>query len=153
MKISLYLHRDRADVLETFGEMSDVINRILDEADKGLIDIEDKPACESRDGACRFDVNINNENYLQLLQIYGVKSKRISLRRLVYWFVDNEIYNDLGWEPVNEYVDYYSRRINKYVDDILGELHRFELYCESAGLQHAITLINEAKSYIMECRR
>lgn len=123
MKLSIYLHKDRVDILRTFGDnLSDVINKILDESDNGAFDIEDKPECESRAGACRYDIRITNENYVNMLKSFGVKSKRISLRRLVYWFVDNEIYNDIGWEATNTYLDTDSIRFNKKLDNIISDL-------------------------------
>ena len=123
MKLSIYLHKDRVDILRTFGDsLSDVINKILDESDNGAFDIEDKPECESRTGACRYDIRITNENYINMLKSFGVKSKRISLRRLVYWFVDNEIYNDIGWDAVNNYLDTNSIRFNKKLDNIISDL-------------------------------
>ena len=97
MKLSQYLHNDIVDVLKTFGDLNDVVNKILDAADEGYIEVEDKPPCRDRDGCDRYNIDIHNENYLELLRIHGVKSKQISLRRLLYWFVENEIYEELGW--------------------------------------------------------
>lgn len=153
MKISLYLHRDRADVLSTFGNLSDVINRILDAADEGLIDIEDRPACEPRDGAARFDVEITNDNYLQLLQAYGIKSKRISLRRIVYWFVDNEVYNDLGWEPTNDYVDSFNKRLNKLVNNVISELMKLKIFCSGNYMVDNLENVYEIEKLLEDCKR
>lgn len=127
MVLSVYLHKDRADVLKTFGTLDEVVNRILDACDEGAFDIEGKPECEPRDGAARYNIKITNESYINMLQSFGVKSKRISLRRLLYWFVDNEVYDELGWETVNEYVDSSSIKINKIIDDLTDRLDKLWL--------------------------
>ena len=89
MILSVYLHKDRADVLRTFGSLDEVVDRILSACDEGEFDIENKPECEPREGASRYNIKITNESYIDMLKNFGVKCKRISLRRLLYWFVDN----------------------------------------------------------------
>ena len=39
MRVSVYLHRYISDVLKTFGELNDVINRILEACEDGSIDV------------------------------------------------------------------------------------------------------------------
>lgn len=142
MTLSVYLHKDRVDVLKMFGNLNDVVNKILDEYDNGKIDIENKPECESRIGASRYNINIRNENYVDMLMSYGIKSKQISLRRLLYWFVDNEIYNELEWEPVNDYIDSNDERINKKIDKIVGEIDALMFIVNDDGtLAHAKDLL------------
>ena len=153
MKISIYLHSYITDVIKTFGTIEEVVNRILDVADEGLIEIEDRPACEPREGASRYDVEVTSENYLQLLQVYGIKSKRISLRRLLYWFVENEVYNDLGWEPVNDYIDKVDATINKKIDKIVSDIDNLIMFmCHSAKFTNT-SILEEARENIKECRR
>ena len=126
MVLSQYFHDYIVETLEMYGELSDVINKILDASDEGHFDIIDKPACESREGCNRYNIRIRNENYLTLLKRRGVKSKSISLRRLVYWFVDNEMYEQLGWQPIKDYISKDDQKINKTIDDILGKLNKLE---------------------------
>lgn len=151
MKLSVYLHSDRVDVLKTFGNLNDVVDRILKAYDEGFIDIEDRPVCEPRDGAGRYDIEIYNENYLQMLQLYGVKSKRISLRRILYWFVDNEIYNDLGWEPINDYIDKVDAKINKQVERVISELDKLIVLMYQYNRKVAVSTIEETREIIKEC--
>lgn len=153
MKISIYLHNYITDVIKTFGTIEEVVNRILDAADEGLIELEDRPVCEPREGASRYDVEVTNENYLQLLQVYGVKSKRISLRRLIYWFIDNEVYNDLGWEPVNEYIDKIDAAINKKIDKIVSDIDNLIMFMYHSAKCTDTSILEEARENIKECRR
>ena len=148
MILSLYLHNDVTDVLKMYGNLNDVINKILDESSAGSFDVQNKPPCRNRDGASRYNVDVKNEDYLSMLESFGIKSKQISLRRLIYWFVENEIYYDLGWEPVRDYIDKNDECINRYVVRIKNEMQKLRLYMFKIGsnkmdiLTHAEDLIS-----------
>ena len=141
MKLSLYLHSYITDVLLTYGTLDETINKILDAADEGYFEIENKPSCENRDGANRYNVTVKNDTYLSMLKIYGVKSKAISLRRLVYWFVENEIYNEVGWEPINDYTNRDNAKWNKQLDKVLNELDKLIVLDNDGTISHAYDLI------------
>ena len=125
--LSVYLHEYVVNTLKMYGELDDVVNNVLDESDAGNFDITDKPECQSRDGAGRYNITITNENYIKLLTAYGVKNKRISLRRLLYWFVDNEIYCDLGWECIRDYDYNTKKRINKLITNVICDISKLEI--------------------------
>ena len=55
---SIYLHKYIVDTLSLFGDLSVVINRILQEGADGKIDILDRPPCMNRDGAGRYNITI-----------------------------------------------------------------------------------------------
>lgn len=152
MRLSIYIHQDRLDVIKMYGNVSQFVDRMLKAYDEGLIDIENKPECESREGANRCEVNVTNETYLNLLEIHGVKSKRLSLRRLLYWFIDNEVYNELGWEPVNSYTSSIQDKLNKYVDKTLMELDRLRLFCKTNRLSYYFDCVEEARQLINTMR-
>jgi hypothetical protein len=101
MRLSVYLHSYIVDKLRMYGKLDDVVNAILDEADNGMFDILDKPNCESREGASRYNIEVTNETYLSLAETFPLGSSRISLRRLIYWFVENEMYDECGWTTDN----------------------------------------------------
>ena len=147
MILSQYLHDDIVDVLLTFGNLNDVVNKILDEVDEGNIELENKPECRLRGDAKRYNIEIYNESYIQALLVHGVRSKTISLRRLIYWFVENEIYVDLGWEPVREYVDREKEKINKCVNEIVNAMDKLLFYCSNKTdvISHAKDLILSIK--------
>ena len=141
MRLSVYLHSYITDVLLTFGTLDEVIDKMLQAADDGEFEIENKPACEPRDGANRYNVNVKNDTYIAMLKVYGVKSKTISLRRLIYWFVENEIYNEIGWEPINDYTDRDSAKWNKQLDKVLNELDKLRVLDDDGTISHAYDLI------------
>ncbi len=124
MRLSLYLHDEILAVLKCFGDLDTVIDKILLGISSSDIDIMDKPPAPDRAGAKRVDVNITNEEYIQLLRQFGPRSKKISLRRFLYWFVENEIYELINLEPLNDYsaIDEKLKsrinRISKQLEDL-----------------------------------
>ena len=118
MLVSVYLHKPIAETLKCFGDLSNVINKIYDAAGEGTIDVMDKPKVPSREGASRYDIDITSEYYMELLVAFPANSSRISIRRLLYWFVENEVYELLNWEPVHEYVSIDKERILKKLNHI-----------------------------------
>ena len=128
MKQCLYLHRPVVSVLRCYGDLEEVVNRILHEAALGKIDIMDKPAAPDRIGAGKYNVNITEPYYLDLISSYSLFSPRISLRRLLYWFVENEVYVDLGWQQVNKYVDKQSIIMHNKFTNAINELERIKHY-------------------------
>ena len=127
MKMSIYLHSYVANALKMFGELDDVVNRILQAGADNKIEILNKPRCANRDGASRYDINITQEDYLQLLEVYSPNSSTISIRRLLYWFVDNEMYEVLDWNLTNAYVDKKQERARNYLQSIDGYLKKLTL--------------------------
>lgn len=134
MKVSIYLHKPIVETLLCYGSLEDVTNRILDACESGEIDIMDRPKVPPRDGAGRYDVDIRSDYYMELLDTFSPTSPRISLRRLLYWFVENEMYDVLGWEPTYEYIDNEKRRILKMIQDVNGKLTRFKRYLNEGEL-------------------
>lgn len=102
MLMHLHLHREIVATLEQFGSLSEVTNRILQLAADGEYDIHDKPACPPRKGCTYCAIEVTEPTYLAEYNSRGPLDRSISLRRLLYWFVDNEIYNELSWQPVND---------------------------------------------------
>jgi len=96
MKMSVQLHRQYYNYICHFGTLDEVVNKILEAAERGEIDIYDNqqpapPAYETS----RYTVNITNKAYIHMVETLGSRSPTVSLRRILYWFVDNEIYVQL----------------------------------------------------------
>lgn len=94
--LDIRLHKEYVDVLTQFGTLSYTTNCILSACEIGAIDLFDKPVAPPKDGTQKHIITIDNLWYEQLLDDFGPKNMHISLRRLLYWFVDNEVYNDIG---------------------------------------------------------
>ena len=140
MTINIHLHKEIADSLRCFGDLSTVVNRILQAGADGLIDIMDKDACPDKEGCEHCRIEITEPNYLELCAMYGPKNRRISLRRLLYWFVENEIYEELGWQTVNtEIVDKRAILFEKKLNAAVTELTRAKSYASSVSIKDKLT--------------
>lgn len=138
-KIDIRLHEDYYNVLHMFGDLDTVVRRILDEGARGNIELTDKPQAPPKQGTHKYIVTIDSPYYDELVGIYGVSSSKVSIRRLLYWFVDEEVYNELGWnasKPLHR-----SRWLvrNGYIADALTALRKL----------HDITLSRTQKATIL----
>ena len=122
MIFSVYLHKNVSEILMCYGELSEVVNRILSLAEEGVIDIVDMPRCQPRVGATRYDIDITSEYYLSLAKTFPPNSSRISLRRLLYWFVESEVYDELGWTVKSQYDSDEKRRILRKLTTIKSDM-------------------------------
>ena len=127
MEFSVYLHKPIAEVLMCYGDLSEVVNKILEASEQGLFDVVDLPRCPARDGASRYTVNITNEYYLNLLETFPINSPRISIRRILYWFVEQEIYDELGWEVTKEYHNKEKEKLLKKLSNIISTFDKLYL--------------------------
>lgn len=148
MLISIYLHKQIAETLQCYGELSDVVNKILDASEQGAFDMLDMPKCEPRDGAARYNIDITNETYLELLDTFSVNSPRISLRRIIYWFVEQEMYEVLGWEVMNDYVDKDKEKILKKLGGIKSELFRIRRFLNTDELVYFNELYDKTEEFV-----
>ena len=148
---SIYLHSPIAETLKCYGELSDVVNKILSLCEQGAIELIDMPKCPDRNGASRFDINVTSEYYISLVESFPPNSPRISLRRLLYWFVEQEMYDALEWIPTFPYISKEKNNILKKIGGIESDLHKLLLklneeekqYCRNTILQ-----LNELKEVI-----
>ncbi len=155
MNVSIYLHKPIVETLLCYGSLEDVTNKILDACESGEIDIMDKPKVPPREGAGRYDVNIHSDFYIELLSTFSPTSPRISLRRLLYWFVENEVYDTLGWEPTYEYFNSEKTRILKKIDEVEGTLIKLKRSLNDDELTWAnivLRNLNELKETVKDGR-
>lgn len=144
MKFSIYLHREIKETLQAFGDLSTVVNKILELGENGAFDLTDKPSSPDRGDAGRVTIDVTNEYYLSLLDNYTPNSPRISLRRLLYWFVENEIYEELGWE-YNEFSKEKYICLNS-INDTLKHLQKLIDIVDTEHKEYVQNAINSLKS-------
>lgn len=128
MILSVYLSKDIHDILSCYGHLDDVVNRILKAGSEGLIDIMNKPSAPEKKRGSNYEIHIEEPDYIQLLETYGVKSSKISLRRLLYWFVENEIYEELGWEISDSYSNHRNTKEYKTIIELKQALYNARIY-------------------------
>lgn len=95
MRIKIRINKITYDTLCRFGDIDSVVNNVLSSG----IDVMRKPTAiiDANDCVYRY-VNVTDQDYLDLLNQFGMHSNIVSLSRLLEWFVDNEIYEQLGWQ-------------------------------------------------------
>lgn len=100
MIYNVYVHKYVSDTLKQFGSIDDVVNRVVDMGMDGTLCIENLPKAPPRTtGMVQLHINIENREYNELIACHGSRSSTYSLRRILYYVVDNEILVDMGWEP------------------------------------------------------
>lgn len=119
-KIDVRLHEDYYNVLTQFGTLDQVVDKAINAIEAGSIDLDVIPSCPPLTGTHKYIVTVDNLFYDDLVQIYGSHSNHISMRRILYYIVDSELYNALRWEPVRN-ISPTDRR-NKRIDNLLYEL-------------------------------
>lgn len=150
MKIKVCIDKDVYERLISFGDISDVVNRILAEGEAGNIQIFDLPSTPLANPS-RYTVDITNTYYLELYATYGPTCTRISLKRIIQYFVDIEGYNLCGWtitdnieqleferrvcllravsalQKLRDCYPYYQQESKQYIDDICERLRNEQI--------------------------
>lgn len=126
MRISVYLSDSIINELTSYGPLDEVVDNILQLGETGQIDLEQRPKCKNREHDRRVDIDVTNMYYLELMTHYPPNSSNISLRRLLYWFVENDLCSMLtpsnvqNDKPVDNTLRYSKRY--KYIVHIAGKL-------------------------------
>ena len=145
--VSVYLEPEIHDTLCMFGELDEVVNRILNEGSMGKFDITNKPNYYSGRVNCnRYEIMVNNEDYINLKSKYPINSSKISLRRLLQWFVYDEVFDLLGWKPLRQYTDRYKQKFNKIKGGIISnliKLKKVSTKSQSTKIDKIILQLNE----------
>lgn len=128
MTLSVYLAHDVKAILSCYGSLDSVVDKILVAGANGLIDIMEKPSAPEKKGGTYYQINIREPNYIALVETYGTKSSRISLRRLLYWFVENEVYLELGWELCEEFIDQKNNKMYQAIIQLKEALYNAREY-------------------------
>ena len=136
MKIHVTIPQSTYDTLIRFGNINEVVNKVCDLIIADKVPYIDLPALQSRKGHKQFDVYLQNEAFIELYETMQVASKPIRLRRVLQYFVDNEMYVDFEWPIVNEAQktsDKEIRNISKLCNVIksLSELREAWPFCSN----------------------
>lgn len=101
MRVSVYLGQHIINELEAYGPLDVVVDQVLRLGEQGLIDLVGHPRCRPRTLDRRVEVEVVNEYYIALTHDYPSRSTMTSLRRLLYWFVENDL--TVMLTPATEY--------------------------------------------------
>lgn len=150
MLISIYLHKEIKEVLEYFGDLNSVANEIVNNAMTGAIDFDILDKCPPPGDNCKYFVDITNHEYLELREVQGARSSKLSLRRLLYHFVEHELYLEWGWKPNGKLTLRTSSAVNfntnlARVLTELGNLYKKSFADERPYILAAIKEIKQVK--------
>ena len=103
----IYLHEEIINTLSVFGDLSAVTERIILQALDNDIDIERLPKAGDRTGAIRKSIDIIHSGILDYLEsiYYTNHTPKSPIRNLLYWFVNEEIYNEWSWTAEKDFVE------------------------------------------------
>lgn len=151
MVITVYLHDEILTALQHFGTLEEVANRIVDAAVNGVFDSESLEKCPPAGTNTRkYTVNITNREYIEHRNMLGAKSSKVSLRRMLYHFVNNELYFDLGWQVVNNKVgtikDARDAKFNLLLAKVLDGLSSLYKLAKEEELVYVTTAIKELRN-------
>lgn len=97
MKIKLVVPNDTYSILCQLGPVDEVVNKIAKLVGMEEIPYDDLPLVGGRNGQKQFFVDITDEDFLALYELQVLVHRPIRMRRVVQYFVDNELYNDPIW--------------------------------------------------------
>lgn len=143
LEITVYLHEYVYDALTAFGPLTDVVNRVLDAGEQGCIPIENLPPTPPRSSvSCRqCKIIVTNEYYEDLIATHGERSSVVSLRRILYNFVDNELWTELEWKAVSQIITVSTSRYVHSLQRVVSSLTRA---ASQAPLAHRATIVDIA---------
>lgn len=143
-QIQVYLHKEYIDYLQHFGNLDDVVQMALQKVTAD--DFTDMDEAPPRDDTLKRTLWINCPWYETLLE-ETCHQRTYSLRKLLYWLVDNEKPVEWGWSvrPCYSYstlVDYinHCRKATQYMTHIASRAH-------GAEAQEALRLIDEIDTF------
>lgn len=124
IKVNVTISEDYYKILRLFGTMDEVVQKALILAEQGDIDLENCPYVQQFGRLKHVVVNVNNPYYESLRALHGATSPKTSINRLLYYIVDNELYEAYGWKQVNKYNEENEAKIEGYKSTILHNINR-----------------------------
>lgn len=117
------VNRSTVQILKAFGDLNEVTDKILDYCEETDNPFEDMPPVQLNEPT-KISVEVTNTTFLQLVNLYGARSNKVSLARVLEWFVTNEEYVNLGWSlsspPVFSSNNKMRLKILKVKSDIIS---------------------------------
>ena len=124
IKVNITMSEECYKILLLFGTIDEVVQKALVLVEKGEIDLESCPYVQQFGKLKHIVVTIDNPYYESLRALYGATSPKASINRLLYYIVDNEIYEACGWKQVNKYNAENEAKIEGYKSTILHNINK-----------------------------
>lgn len=108
--VNVKLPKSYIDILEMYGSLDSVTDKALNMVyTDQLPPINEMPAVPVLSDICKRVIKVTNEEYDDNCKLLGPKHHSNSIKRLLTYIVDNEIY--LNWQMRETASDTYSKRL------------------------------------------
>ena len=147
IKVNIAIDNNYYNILRLFGTMDEVVDKALKLVEQGEIDFDRCPQIPTTKNYRHIVVSITNPYYEELRALHGATSSKISINRLLYYIVDNELYYTYGWERNFELSKDQKRQVESWKCDIMYRITKLSRLLVSheqqASLQKAFDIIKE----------
>ena len=97
MEVKITVPKQVRDYWLQYGTIEEVVNKLLLETD--WMDVP-RTYCEQID-MCKMYIEVTNDDYLQMREIFSAKDNRISLSRMLIHYYDMDYAATAGWNKVH----------------------------------------------------
>ena len=147
IKVNIAIDNNYYNILRLFGTMDEVVDKALKLVEQGEIDFDRCPQIPTTKNCRHIVVAISNPYYEELRALHGATSSKISINRLLYYIVDNELYYTYGWERNFELSKDQKRQVESWKCDIMYRISKLSKLLVSheqqVSLQKAFDIIKE----------
>jgi len=125
-----------------------VANELVNAGMAGAFDFGELPSCPKNGEVSRYDINITNEEFIELRTVCGAKSKKLSLRRVLYWFVDTEAWETLNLEAKSKLIQEKTIKYISRASNIAEELVKLTKEVPQELKPNVLNAIRELKEVL-----
>ena len=137
--VNVRLPKQYIDILQMYGSLDDVTDKALDMVYADLLPpINEMPAVSTLPNACKRVIRVTNEEYDDNCKLLGPKHHTNSIKRLLTYIVDNEIY--LNWPMRKTASDTYCKQLLECVGR-LDKLSQIAPLQDRKKIHEALTIL------------
>lgn len=137
--VNVKLPKPYIDILEMYGSLDSVTDKALNMVyTDQLPPINEMPAVPVLSDICKRVIKVTNEEYDDNCKLLGPKHHSNSIKRLLTYIVDNEIY--LNWQMRETASDTYSKRLLECIGR-LDKLSQIAPLQDRKKINEALTIL------------
>ena len=137
--VNVRLPKQYIDILQMYGSLDDVTDKALDMVyTDALPPINEMPAVSTLPNACKRVIRVTNEEYDDNCKLLGPKHHTNSIKRLLTYIVDNEIY--LNWPMRKTASDTYCKQLLECIGR-LDKLSQIAPLQDRKKINEALTIL------------
>ena len=137
--VNVRLPKQYIDILQMYGSLDDVTDKALDMVyTDALPPINEMPAVSNLPNTCKRVIRVTNEEYDDNCKLLGPKHHTNSIKRLLTYIVDNEIY--LNWPMRKTASDTYCKQLLECIGR-LDKLSQIAPLQDRKKINEALTIL------------